>query len=247
MLILGCDTSSVASGALVRLPDDVDLASGPLPADALAAAEVLGSFATADTRSHAEAMAPGIRRLLAEAGVRGEELDLILTGVGPGPFTGLRAGIMTARTMGWAWGVPVRGAVSTDALAEKALPAAAATGTSRFLVATDARRREVYAALCETGPDGGFRRVSGPVVGPAAEVLSLLGAEPVPVVGRGARLYPEALPALPGTEELDHPTADALVLAAARTGLRGTTAETSPLYLRESDAKVPAARKKAAQ
>ncbi|KTR79615.1 hypothetical protein NS354_13055, partial [Leucobacter chromiiresistens] len=58
MLILSCDTSSIASGALLRVPDDAGApeATGP---DLVGRAEVLGSFATEDTRSHAEATAPG--------------------------------------------------------------------------------------------------------------------------------------------------------------------------------------------
>ena len=165
MLILGCDTSSIASGALIRV--DQAAATG-LPYTG--PVELLGSFHTEDTRSHAEVMAPGLRDLLGAAGIRGEDLDLIITGVGPGPFTGLRAGIMTARTMGWAWGVPVRGAVSLDAVAEQAYDDARAAGLPEFAVATDARRREVYAARYRLTPEGaGYARTQGPAVGPAAE------------------------------------------------------------------------------
>lgn len=245
--------------------------------------EVLGAFATEDTRSHAEAMAPGLRDLLAAADVAGTDLDLVLTGVGPGPFTGLRAGIMTARTLGWAWNVPVRGMMSLDAVAQGAADDARSRGIREFLVATDARRREVYAAayrLLEedpTAPGGpgratGWERIAGPVVGPASTVRELLGPEieaEAPTAGRGSLLYPEDLPPLPGHQN-DQPLAAHLVRAAVRRGLGTdwshvpedrpgaepggrvpglagtTTAGTSPLYLRESDARVPGARKKAA-
>ena len=249
MLILGCDTSSIASGALIRV--DQAAATG-LPYTG--PVELLGSFHTEDTRSHAEVMAPGLRDLLGAAGIRGEDLDLIITGVGPGPFTGLRAGIMTARTMGWAWGVPVRGAVSLDAVAEQAYDDARAAGLPEFAVATDARRREVYAARYRLTPEGaGYTRTQGPAVGPAAELTTLLSppgearAEPAQgpaVAGVGARLYPEALRALPGHAE-DQPRAEHLIRAALRAGLGSLSAQTSPLYLRESDARVPAGRKKA--
>lgn len=243
MLILGCDTSSIASGALLRVPDGP---AGPVPPEAV---EVLGSFRTCDTRSHAEVMAPGLRDLLDQAGVRGEDLDLVLTGIGPGPFTGLRAGIMTARALAWVWQIPLRGVVSLDAVAQQALADAAAAGHEHFRVATDARRREVYAADYRLHQQDGVlqaQRCAGPVVGPATEVATRLGGAELPVAGRGAALYPEALPGLPGHEQ-DQPEATALVLAALASAQHSTTETTSPLYLRESDAKVPAARKKAVQ
>ena len=74
---------------------------------------------------HAEVMGPYVQAALQDAGVRGEELDVILTGTGPGPFTGLRAGIVTARTLGFAWSVPVYGMMSLTALAERAVSGAA--------------------------------------------------------------------------------------------------------------------------
>ena len=67
MLILAIDTSAVASAALVS--DD-------------APESVVASFATEDTRSHAEVLAPGIEELLAEAGVSGRDVDAIVTGRG---------------------------------------------------------------------------------------------------------------------------------------------------------------------
>ena len=60
-------------------------------------------YESEDTRSHAEVMGPYAQAALQDAGVRGEDLDAILTGTGPGPFTGLRAGIVTARALGFAW------------------------------------------------------------------------------------------------------------------------------------------------
>ncbi|WP_129360054.1 MULTISPECIES: tRNA (adenosine(37)-N6)-threonylcarbamoyltransferase complex dimerization subunit type 1 TsaB [Micrococcaceae] len=241
MLILGCDTSSIASGALIEVDDHAaggEPYVGPL--------ETLGSFRTHDTRSHAEAMAPGIRRLLDTAGVRGQDLGMIVTGLGPGPFTGLRAGITTARTMAWAWAVPVRGAVSLDAIAEGSFRDARSAGFREFRVATDARRREVYSAvyrLSDPGsrfsPEPGYERISGPTVGNATELDPDL-----PTAGKGVGLYNVALEALTGHEE-DEPLAELLVASALRSGLNAALETTSPLYLRESDAKVPAGRKRA--
>ncbi len=206
--------------------------------------EVLGSFHTEDTRSHAEAMAPGIRRILDEAGIAGRDLGMILTGVGPGPFTGLRAGIATARTMAWAWGVPLRGVMSLDAVAEGSWRDAHREGHRTFRVATDARRREVYSALYEvfdrsSEAEAGYRRLGQPQVGPATS----LDPE-IPTAGRGARLYSDALSPLPDHQD-DEPWAEWLIRSALRQGLGATAASTSPLYLRESDARAPSERKRA--
>src|SRR5450830_1951828 len=127
MLILAIDTSAVASAALVS---DDSLES------------VVGCFATEDTRSHAEVLAPGIEQLLAGAGLSGDDVDAVVTGVGPGPFTGLRSGIVTARTLAYVWQKPLHGMMSLDAIALEV--AESTDSAAEFVVATDARRKEVY-------------------------------------------------------------------------------------------------------
>ncbi|WP_288027386.1 tRNA (adenosine(37)-N6)-threonylcarbamoyltransferase complex dimerization subunit type 1 TsaB, partial [Arthrobacter sp.] len=89
MRILTIDTSAVASAALLSFD----------AADDSAAARVETEFATADTRSHAEVLAPGVRSLFADPLTEGPAVDAIVVGVGPGPFTGLRSGIAMARTL----------------------------------------------------------------------------------------------------------------------------------------------------
>ncbi|MCC5784967.1 tRNA (adenosine(37)-N6)-threonylcarbamoyltransferase complex dimerization subunit type 1 TsaB, partial [Kocuria sp. CCUG 69068] len=137
MLLLCLDSSAVASAALVT-----------------GAGEVLGSYASPDTRSHAEVLAPAVRDLLAGRGVTGADLDGVLVGTGPGPFTGLRAGIATARALAFAWDVPLHGLMSLEALAQDAAGPARAAGHEEFLVLTDARRREVYWARYAATEDG---------------------------------------------------------------------------------------------
>ena len=93
---------------------------------------------------HGEQLAPLIERTMADAGIVRQDLTAIAVGVGPGPFTGLRVGLVTARTLGFVLDIPVYGVCSLDVLALEAVD----TGTvsSDFVVATDARRREVYLA-----------------------------------------------------------------------------------------------------
>ncbi|OLT08477.1 tRNA (adenosine(37)-N6)-threonylcarbamoyltransferase complex dimerization subunit type 1 TsaB [Kocuria sp. CNJ-770] len=223
MLLLCLDSSAVASAALVT-----------------GAGEIAGSFVSPDTRSHAEVLAPAVRDLLDGHGLTGAWLDGVLVGTGPGPFTGLRAGIATARALAFAWDLPLHGLMSLEALAQDAAEHARAAGHEEFLVLTDARRKEVYWARYALDPDGP-RRVAGPGVA-AAEQLPAL-----PAYGRGAGIWAERLalpvPAFAGAQ----PTASSLGLAALRLRARGEGPgpDTTPLYLRESDAKVPGPRKKA--
>ena len=243
MLVLALDSSATASVALARVHGS----------EAGASFDILARFESEDTRSHAEVMAPFARAALQEAGVRGEELDAILTGTGPGPFTGLRAGIVTARTLGFAWSVPVYGMMSLTALAERAhrewvsVQDGATEGTdgvedAELLVASDARRREVYSARYRVNAEG-YSLVDGPTVSPASEILP--GEGPSYAYGYGAGLYAETLEehgwTIVGSAREVHPHAEYLVAAAARLGVQNLSEDTSALYLRDSDAKVPAA------
>lgn len=192
----------------------------------------------------AELLAPTIKEVLAEAGVVPADLTAVAAGVGPGPFTGLRAGLVTARALAHVVGVSVHGVCSLDAL-HAALVAAGAPATS--FVATDARRREVYWARYRDG-----RRLSDPQVG-APEVLAAAAvAAGAPVLGPGARLYAERLrgagasvPEGPEPGPSGPPAAWVAALAraaAAGEGLQPLPAE--PMYLRRPDVQEPGAPKR---
>ncbi|WP_144659475.1 tRNA (adenosine(37)-N6)-threonylcarbamoyltransferase complex dimerization subunit type 1 TsaB [Paenarthrobacter nicotinovorans] len=222
MLILAIDTSAVASAALIS--DE-------------AMEGVVDSFATEDTRSHAEVLAPGIEKLLAGAGVTGTDIDAIVTGVGPGPFTGLRSGIATARTLSFVWNKPLYGLMSLDAIALEVAESTAAV--PEFLVATDARRKEVYWARYVYVQGQLPELVDGPHVGFASELPDL------PVFGAGAGLYADVLRA---DEDFATTQPDAASLgqfALARLNAGQPLLDSTPLYLRESDAQVPGPRKRA--
>ena len=221
--------------------------------EAGASFEILARYESEDTRSHAEVMGPYAQAALQDAGVRGEDLDAILTGTGPGPFTGLRAGIVTARALGFAWSVPVYGMMSLTALAERAVSgvvageenverAFASAEGAELLVLSDARRREVYSARYCVNAEG-YSLVDGPNVCPASEILP--GGGPSYAYGYGAGLYTEALEehgwTIVDSAREVHPHAEYLVAAAARLGVENLSEDTSAQYLRDSDAKVPAA------
>ncbi|KRA38378.1 MULTISPECIES: tRNA (adenosine(37)-N6)-threonylcarbamoyltransferase complex dimerization subunit type 1 TsaB [unclassified Nocardioides] len=176
---------------------------------------------------HGEQLAPLIEQVLAAAGITPAGLTGIAVGVGPGPFTGLRVGLVTARTLGHVLDVPVHGVCSLDALAAEAVASGVVEG--EFLVATDARRKEVYLASY----DGSGRRQGMPVVERPAVVASDL-----PVVGEGAALYPESFP---NARIPLRP--DAGWLARAVIGQQVEVTGPEPLYLRRPDAEIPRAAK----
>ena len=252
MPVLALDTSAAVA---VALTDD--------------AGQVLAQRSDAQQRHHAELLTPMIADVLAEAGVDRRELTAVVVGTGPAPFTGLRVSLVTARTLALALGIPVHGVPSLDAVAVRAsrvLPA----GTD-VVVATDARRREVYWALYRLVDAGRIDVLVPPEVSAAADVAADPRTAGALAIGRGAALYADtfvrrvdgAVPgpvvapaALPGTAPLadeapdlegsgllDPDPAELARLALARLA-QGRVLDTEPLYLRRPDAVPQAARKR---
>lgn len=118
---------------------------------------------------HAEHLAALIRDVVPDMGA----VERIVVGVGPGPYTGLRVGVVTGATMAQALGIPVAGVCSLDGLGHRLGDA---------VVVTDARRREVFAARYENGA-----RVGDPVVLAPAQVRDRWPG--VPVVGPAVQRY----------------------------------------------------------
>jgi tRNA threonylcarbamoyl adenosine modification protein YeaZ len=214
VLVLALDTSTPAvTAALGEVTDS--------------AMKGLAERRTVDPRAHGERLAPQIQLVLEAAGVRPRELAAIVAGVGPGPFTGLRVGLATAAAMGQALGIPTYGICSLDALGR-------AAGPGRVLVATDARRREVYFATYADGV-----RVTGPEVAKPADVLVAADR----AVGEGALKYSEIF-GIPIDDRVLFPSGEALIaLAAEQVRGRAPGEQLTPLYLRRPDAVEPAARK----
>jgi len=193
------------------------------------AGQVLAQRTVVDARRQGELLAVSIGEVLAEAGVAHGDLDAIVSGAGPGPYTGLRVGLVTARVLGSALGIAAYGFCTLDVIAADAVTAAAGR---EFLVATDARRRELYWARYSAAGV----RLSGPeVAAPAALPAGL------PVAGEGAHAYPELLgePITPRYPS----AATAAVWCAARLAAGEPLGPPDPLYLRRPDARVPGAPK----
>lgn len=116
-----------------------------------------------DSRAHNEVLTPFIMECCDEVGVTPSDLDAVIVGVGPGPFTGLRVGMATAAAFGDALDIPVIGVCSLDGLAWNAVADAPQHEGEMIIVATDARRREVYWATYRIS-DGHPVRVTEPEV-----------------------------------------------------------------------------------
>ncbi len=222
MLVLAVDTATpaVTAGVVELVPD--------------APPRLLAKRVTLNAKAHGELLTPHITDALAEAGHTFADLDAIVVGAGPGPFTGLRVGLATAAALGQALNRPVYPVATPDALAKDA-----ASGHP-LLVATDARRKEVYWAAY----DAAGRRTDGPHVErpqDLAEKLPALGVRQA--TGEGAEMYQEIL----GLELLQakHPSPEGLVAAAAAEVLaKARPAALTPLYLRRPDAVEPTGRKR---
>ena len=78
-------------------------------------------------------------KLVAEALEISNQIDEVIVGMGPGPFTGLRVGIAFAQSFAFARGIKCVGVCSLDAIASQ-------FSEKDFIVAVDARRKEVFFA-----------------------------------------------------------------------------------------------------
>ena len=209
MLILGLDTSSPAVTAVL-----VEVSA--------AGCQLVRERVVVDGRRHGELLAVGVREVL-----QGVRPGAVVVGTGPGPFTGLRVGLVTAAAMADALDVPAYGVCSLDAI-----------GEGDRVVVADARRREVYWARYAGGV-----RVEGPVVEAPAALAGRLGPG-TPVVGAGAALHAPAFAQCAVGAAL-HPDGLSLVrLAADRVLLGAPTEALTPLYLRRPDAVEPGAAKR---
>ena len=221
-MILGIDTSLGTAVAVVEQ-------------DGL----VRGEASSGNPLGHAEAIGELLQTVLDDAAhgpvgattaPEAPEIEYVASGMGPGPFTGLRVGIAAARAFALGRGIPVIPVPSHDAVALALLVDAALLDATpvRFAVVTDARRKEfAYTVYDGLDDDGLPIRVAGPALAPRDELdglLAVLGAE-----RRDAASIPAAMLALVA----------ARAIAADR-----ELGSTEPLYLRAPDVTMPAGPKR---
>lgn len=221
MLVLGIDTATASVGCALGGHEGV-----------------IASFSLVADRRHAETLAPAIEFVCRTAGISPSELGVVAVDVGPGLFTGLRVGVVTAKAMATALRVPVVGISSLDLLAHPV------RWTPRLIASVvDARRGEVFYALYRQVP-GGVQRLTEPLVAAPDELASELLArgEDVLAVGDGALRHADRLCELSGVQVADpglaHPSARTLVQLAHAIALREefvAPEALQPVYLRAAD------------
>jgi tRNA threonylcarbamoyladenosine biosynthesis protein TsaB len=224
MLILGIETATAQVGCAIGAHEGVR-----------------ASFHVAKGRRHAESLVPGIDFVRRQAGIELDEIGAVAADVGPGLFTGLRVGVVTAKALAMALRVPVIGVSSLDLLA---FPV---RWTNRRIVSViDARRGEVFYGFYRQVP-GGVQRLSDQRVGTPEELCSEIQAtgEDCLAVGDGALRYADALHELTkveiGEAGLAHPSAASLVQLAHAQAIREefiNSWELQPVYLRKADAEI---------
>jgi tRNA threonylcarbamoyl adenosine modification protein YeaZ len=198
----------------------IDTSTPAVTAGVVADGGLLAERVSIDARAHAERITPNVLSALADAGRSMADLDAVVVGCGPGPFTGLRVGMATASAYGHALGIPVHGVCSLDAIGGQT--------RGEVLVVTDARRREIYWARYRDGV-----RIDGPAVSAPADV------NPGPARSVAGSPDHAALFGLPCVEPL-YP--DSVGLVAAVADWSQAPAALVPLYLRRPDAKTLAER-----
>lgn len=202
--------------------------------------EVLSRAANDSTRHHAESIAVLVREALQAAGLPAEAasagLDRVCVGTGPAPFTGLRAGLVSARVLARAAAVPVHGASGLDAIARAALDLLA-PGTPVVAI-SDARRKELYwGHYLAEGPDD-VRLLGRLEVGTAHTLVNsmrdtgalLVSAGPVPAHSAEALSVAEAGPVVALDPAVLSRIASARLARGDEAGLA-----TEPLYLRRPE------------
>jgi tRNA threonylcarbamoyl adenosine modification protein YeaZ len=235
VLVLTLDTSTPAVTAAVSRLTRPEVEGGWF-ASPRSMVETLAAHTEVATNRHGELLAPMIESVLADAAAMPRDLAAVGVGLGPGPFTGLRVGIMTAAALGDALGIPVYGECSLDILGSWPL-------YSPTTVVADARRKQVYWATYDHG-----RRVDGPDIDFPDALAGRLRAghdatssdRPHRVVGAGAGLYACEFEEFRLDRDQLYPAAAELaVLLWQKVTAAAPGDDLTPLYLRRPDATPP--------
>ncbi len=187
-------------------------------------------------RGHAEALFPMVEAVMSEAGCGFDALSAIAVTIGPGSFTGVRAGLAAARGFALAAKVPMIGVGSLEVMALKCVrERTGAEADGDFAIVHDARRDEAYVQCF----DADARPLADPQILPLTRIASELSASINAAYGSGAALLAENAGASgrairAGLPDLLPDAATLAVLAADR---QPSEHPPGPLYLRPPDAK----------
>lgn len=189
-----------------------------------------------EMRRHARDLAPAVKELLADQGWRAAELAAVIVSRGPGSYTGLRVGIMSAQTMAYATGCAVVGVDTFGALAKQA-PAEAL----RLAVVADAQQDNAYVQeFSRSAAGGGWQAATELAVIPFATFLDQRNPSAW-LIGPGLEKWQERLPrdARIVAKADWEPRVESLLevgVARLRNGERDDVWKLEPLYARPSSA-----------
>ncbi|MGX5830395.1 tRNA (adenosine(37)-N6)-threonylcarbamoyltransferase complex dimerization subunit type 1 TsaB [Mesorhizobium sp. 43Arga] len=179
-------------------------------------------------KGHAEHLMAVIAEALNAAATDYSGLAAIAVSVGPGSFTGLRVGVSTARGLALALKIPAVGVTTLEALAAEA---AVAFPGRDVLVALDAGREEIHAALY----DKALVLTYGPAVTILADAVAMATEQSLVLAGTAAA---QIAASAARTFDIGPRTATADIATYARLGVaKGEGERPKPLYLRGADAK----------
>lgn len=179
-------------------------------------------------KGHAEHLLGVIERTLSLAGRDFPDIDRIVVGIGPGSFTGIRVGVSAARGLSLALGVPAVGVASLEALAAEALPL---SGGAPVLVALDAGRGGIHAAIYRSGGN----ELAGPWLSSPADAARAARRYDAVLAGSAAAVVAAEAD---GALTIGAMAAAADIATYARLGgARASGRRPAPLYLRGADAK----------
>ncbi len=197
--------------------------------------ELVAERALDASRRHARDLAPAVAELLRERQWRPRDLAGVIVSLGPGSYTGLRVGIMSAKALAYALGCPAIGVPTFHAVAVQAdVPGL------QFEVIADAQQGKVYVQAFERAASA-RPRPSGELHILTAKVWASQRPADRAVTGPGLRTYREILPPETPTDPADQwdPTLPALLAAGGERWARGESDPVltlEPIYLRPSSA-----------
>jgi tRNA threonylcarbamoyladenosine biosynthesis protein TsaB len=181
-------------------------------------------------------LAPTVQRLLSEGNLgAASPPDLIAVDTGPGSYTGLRIGLAAAKGLAFAWGRPLIGIPTADALSAQGLEQA-----ERVLCAMDASRGEVFAVLY-TRSAGRLERQPWERLAPAealVEALPKAVTGPTLVLGDAAHLLADPSQGIEASD-VAWPTAERIARLALHLHMEGERQDAlqlCPIYYRPNEA-----------
>jgi tRNA threonylcarbamoyladenosine biosynthesis protein TsaB len=180
-------------------------------------------------RGQAEALAPMVEEIMAQAALSFASLDRLAVTTGPGTFTGQRVGLAFMRGLRIALGKPLLGVTTLAAMARQAM---AETSLERAVALHDARRGEVYFEFAG-------QMTSEPAILSFDDAIAAIASRAGPIALAGTAA-PAAHARLPQSILSSVRQPDAVWVARLARDMAAPDSPPRPLYLRAPDARLPA-------